>query len=48
MRGHVTKKGKKWYIVVDTGVDPITGKRKQKWFSGYSKRKEAEADLQKN
>ncbi|MEH7457383.1 site-specific integrase [Bacillus sp. JJ1127] len=47
MRGHVTKKGKKWYIVVDTGVDPITGKRKQKWFSGYNKKKEAEADLQK-
>lgn len=47
LRGHVTKKGKKWYIVVDIGVDSITGKRKQKWFSGYSKKKDAEADLSK-
>ena len=44
MRGHVRKRGKKWCIVVDTGVDP-KGKRKQKWFSGYTTKKEAEADL---
>ncbi|MEK4636832.1 site-specific integrase [Bacillus sp. FSL W8-0519] len=47
MRGHVTKKGKKWYIVVDNGVNPITGRRKQKWISGYDRKKDAQADLSK-
>jgi integrase len=42
MKGHVTKKGNRWYFVVDTGVDPTTGKRKQKWFSGFKTKKEAE------
>jgi integrase len=44
LKGHVRKRGKKWCIVVDTGVDP-KGKRKQRWFSGYATKKEAEADL---
>lgn len=47
MRGHVTKKGKKWYIVVDNGVNPVTGRRKQKWISGYDRKKDAQADLSK-
>lgn len=42
MKGHVTKKGSKWYFVLDVGVDIITGKRKQKWFSGFKTKKEAE------
>lgn len=39
-----TKNGKKYYIVIDLpkGAD---GKRKQKWFSSYDTRKEAERDL---
>jgi len=45
MRGHVRKRGSKWCIVVDLGKDPVTGKRKQKWYSGYKTKKEAEKDL---
>lgn len=45
MRGHIRKRGSKWSIVVDIGKDPKTGKRKQKWFSGYKTKKEAQADL---
>lgn len=44
MRGHVTKKGNSWYIVVDIGRDHMN-KRKQKWFSGYTRKKDAERDL---
>jgi integrase len=46
MRGHVRKRGKKWAIVVDVGRDE-TGRRKQKWHSGYPRRKDAEEALAK-
>lgn len=46
MKGHITKKGDNYYIVVDVGRDH-TGKRKQKWFSGYKRKKDAEKDLPK-
>lgn len=42
MRGHVRKRGTKWCFVLDTGRDPDTGKRQQKWFSGFATKKEAE------
>ena len=45
MRGHTAKKGKHWYVVIDIERDPLTNKRKQKWFSGYSTKKEAEKAL---
>lgn len=45
MRGHVRKRGKTWSIVLDVGRDPETGKRKQKWFSGYSTKGAAESAL---
>jgi integrase len=44
MSGHVVKRGKKYSIVVEMGNDE-TGKRKQKWYSGYRTKKEAETDL---
>ncbi|AOY75837.1 Arm DNA-binding domain-containing protein [Clostridium formicaceticum] len=44
MRGTVTKKGNKWYIAVDVGHDE-KGKRKQRWFSGFKTKKEAQAKL---
>jgi hypothetical protein len=44
LRGHIRKRGNKWYIVVDLGKD-TSGDRQQKWFSGYNTRTEAEADL---
>jgi len=42
MKGHIRKRGSKWAFVVDIGKDPVTGKRKQKWFSGYRTKREAE------
>lgn len=44
MRGHITKRGSTYSIVVDIGRDE-SGKRKQKWFSGYKSEKEAESAL---
>lgn len=41
MRGHITKKGAKYYIVINLGKDH-SGKRKQKWFSGFNRKKDAE------
>jgi len=43
MRGHVRKRGKKWCFVVD--LPTIDGKRKQKWYSGYKTKKEAEKEM---
>jgi integrase len=45
MRGHVRKRGGTWSVVVDVGRDPETGKRKQRWHSGFRTRKEAEQGL---
>ena len=42
MKGHVRKRGSKWAFVIDIGKDPATGRRKQKWFSGYRTKREAE------
>jgi integrase len=42
LRGHIAKKGEKYYIVVDFDRDDNGGKRKQKWFSGYNRKKDAE------
>ncbi|ULO07175.1 site-specific integrase [Paenibacillus sp. 19GGS1-52] len=42
MRGHIAKKGKKYYIVVDFDKDDNGGKRNQKWLSGYERKKDAE------
>lgn len=47
MKGHVAKKGDRWYFVIDIGINPQTGKRKQKWFSGFSTKKEAEKEMVK-
>lgn len=44
LRGHIRKRGRKYSIVVDIGRDH-NNKRRQKWFSGYKTKKEAEQDL---
>jgi integrase len=44
MRGHVRKRGAKWCVVVDTGRDK-SGKRIQKWHSGFARRKDADEAL---
>ena len=43
-RGHVRKRGNRWAVVVERGPDPITGKRRQKWVSGFATKKEAEQE----
>lgn len=42
MRGSVIKRGKSWTVVIELAADPETGKRRQRWHSGYRTRKEAE------
>ena len=37
------KRGSKWAFVIELPRDPATGKRRQKWFSGYATKKEAAA-----
>lgn len=44
MRGHIRKRGNKWAVVVDVGVGE-DGRRKQRWHSGYDRRKDAQAAL---
>lgn len=44
MRGHIRKRGSTYSIIVDVGNDE-NGKRKQKWYSGYKTKKEAEKAL---
>ena len=44
MNGHVTKKGSKYYVVIELERD-ANGKRRRKWFGGYSTKKAAQAAL---
>ena len=44
MRGHVRKRGSRWVAVIELGRDQ-TGKRRQRWISGYATKKAAEAGL---
>lgn len=45
MRGSIIKRGKKYTIVLEMGIDPSTKKRKQKWISGFTKKRQAEEEL---
>jgi integrase len=46
VRGHITKRGKNSYtIVLNLGIDPQTGKRKQQWVSIRGTKKDAEKRL---
>jgi integrase len=45
MRGHVHKRGSTWGYVVDVGLDPVTGKRKQRTKGGFRTRAAAEDAL---
>ena len=42
MRGSVIKKGNRWYVKIELDPDPLTGKRRPKWHSGFRTKKEAE------
>jgi integrase len=46
MRGHIVKRSQNSYtIVLNLGIDPATGKRKQQWVSVKGTKKEAEKRL---
>lgn len=42
MRGSVVKKGDRYYVKIELDADPATGKRRQKWHSGYRTKRDAE------
>lgn len=42
MRGSVVKKGDRYYVKIELDPDPQTGRRHQKWHSGYRTKREAE------
>ena len=42
MRGNVTKKGKKYYVVIYDGIDPATGKEKRRWVAAGNRRDDAD------
>jgi integrase len=44
-RGSVVKRGNGYSVVVELERDPVTGKRRQKWHSGYPTKKAAQAAL---
>ncbi len=46
MRGHIAKKGNRYYVVVDLGVDE-NGKRRRKWHGSWTTRTEADHALPK-
>lgn len=43
MKGHVTRRGDVWYVVIYEGVDPVTGKERRRWHRAGTDRAEAEA-----
>lgn len=45
MRGSVVKRGDRYSVVVELERDPITGKRRQKWHSGYRTKRDVERAL---
>jgi integrase len=45
MRGSVVKRGDGYSVVVELDKDPVTGKRRQKWHSGYRNKRAAERAL---
>jgi integrase len=45
VRGSVVKRGNGYSVVVELDRDPITGKRRQKWSSGYRTKRDAERGL---
>jgi integrase len=42
MRGSVIKRNDHWYVKIELDPDPLTGKRRQKWHSGFPTKRAAE------
>jgi hypothetical protein len=34
MRGHVAKKGNRYYAVIYEGIDQVTGRQRHRWYAG--------------
>lgn len=46
MRGHIVKRSKgSWTLVLNLGLNPATGRRKQQWVTVKGNKKEAERKL---
>ena len=45
MRGSIVKRGAGYAVVVELDRDPVSGKRRQKWHSGYRTKRDAEKAL---
>jgi integrase len=45
MRGHIARKGNRYYAVVYEGIDPQTGRDRHRWHPGGATRREAEKVL---
>ncbi len=45
VRGSIVKRGASYSVVIDLDRDPSTGRRRQKWHSGYHTKREAAAAL---
>ena len=45
-QGHIRKRGKTWSFIVELPGDPETGKRKQRWVSGFKTKVQNEVVLQ--
>lgn len=45
MRGHIRRRGAGYSVVIDVGQDPLTLKRRQKWYSGLKTKRAAEKKL---
>ena len=45
MRGHVARKGNRYYAVVYEGFDPVTGRERHRWHAAGDTRKGAEKVL---
>lgn len=43
MRGSIFKRGNLWTVQLERDRDPLTGKRRREWHSGYHTKREAEA-----
>lgn len=42
MKGYFRKRGEKWYYTIDTGIDPVSGKRTQVSKGGFKTKKDAQ------
>jgi hypothetical protein len=42
MRGSVVRRDNRYYVKIELDPDPVTGRRRQKWHSGYQTKREAE------